>query len=940
MKLLVVLLFLFNIASQAATQNRDQIVRVIDLELAELVKINKVSKGSDPETLLRIAELYLEKGRILREDENEDFFSRSVDERRKIDKKKFYEKSQNYFQKSQEAGVYLAKRYPSYRNIGDAYYILAFNEKENNNFQKSKDLFILATKKSKTGTPTDTKSRLALGDIYYGEGDFRKAKAYYDSAISKIKDDKWYTRYLYNLSWSNFRVGNKKLATSQMQDVYRLSSDKKYIDKKEMASRDIGYFLADAGNLKKATAFYKQVGGNSAKNFYDMGKQLQDKQKYSDALKFFNNSYGVADGDYSNRSFVEILTIYDKYNNNENFIKYAREIKKVKLNEEQTKEVIFLLKKRAALLGKELNLSHNKKRPEVAKLKASQASELFMLTKEVDPSFAEAANFFAAEANYSVGNFDEALSQYDYVLNNSKDSTMKAKALEGMMISINSKGISKKARLEYFEKTYLAFIRNTNDQDKKNKALEKLFSFTVEEKGDVKNAEEVFFTIQTLTKLPPTKNEAMIGRIVDMYKKKDDKTALLGFVGKLKDTNVAITSNFLKSLEKIVLITQFEDVQNANQKGDKVFALRGYLAIYSDKNTTIEAKRNAAYNIAVLFYEKGNIHFMSQWLQRAISEMQPGELTNFTDSIYLMINELYLRQRFDEGLKITEDFLEKTCALPNNKKDELLKNYMIMGLAHNKERELKSFVSKQKICKNGNVYSDIHSQFLDYYIDVNDLGAAENEFDLLTSVEKDNVTLIRNLGSLIKAIKESGKSVSSNLQSKFNAYSSRIRDFKYVGVDAVDLMAEARFSRIQALSDQVNNIKLAFPEAKFKNLMMRKLNALNTFTGSAADVLKLGSGDGVVKTYKLLIDTYNKTVTEIATFKPEGKPQEYVDAFSKNMLGVTTPLTQKIKTFESELNEQVDGNFILSDLMGEERRSGVGFVHDHESVLMDKRGQQ
>ena len=98
----------------------------------------------------------------------------------------------------------------------------------------------------------------------------------------------------------------------------------------------------------------------------------------------------------------------------------------------------------------------------------------------------------------------------------------------------------------------------------------------------VQCSRKIFFQYAKFYPTKVGKNEAMIGRIVDLYKKQKKKDELLNFVKSLKSTGVRLSSKFVNRLNKIVLTTQFASVQKANKKGDKKYALKGYLMIYKE----------------------------------------------------------------------------------------------------------------------------------------------------------------------------------------------------------------------------------------------------------------------------------------------------------------------------------------------------------------------
>jgi hypothetical protein len=940
LKLFLVVCVFQSVTFAALSGKRRQIVNVIDMELKELSRLSKVSGNKDPEMLLRIAELYLEKGRILREQENEDFFKLPVKTRQRIDRKKFYAKSKSYILKAQKTGLFILKRFSRFRGKSDVYYILAYNEKENVNYKAAKQLFVKSVKTSRRkNSPSAIKSRLSLADIYYSEGNFKQAKANYDAVINRIKDDKWYTKFLYNLSWSNFRLGNKKKAIAQMEQVFKLSRSPKYVDKSKTAQRDLGYFYADKGNLKQAKSFYKRVGGNTAKNFYDMGMFLKDKQKYSKSLNMFRSAYAAGNNDYKVRSLIEMLNIYDKYNNNGKFVIYARKAKEVSLNAEQRKEVLFYISKRAALLQKDLSKSHNINRPGILKQKGSQAAELYIIAQQLDSSLAEKSLFFAAESFYSSNQLDASLRYYSDVkkMGNTSSKYYKRSVI-GTLTALNSRKISKKSRIKYFEEAYIEYIKIEPNLEKKGRAVEKLFSFYIDEKKTPSKAESIFFQYSRIYPNKIVKNEAMIGRLVDLYKKKKMKNELFAFVKKLKSTNVRLTKKFVKRLNKIVLTTQFASVQKANSRGDKVYALKGYLTIYSDEESTPSAKRNAAYNIAVLFYELGNMDMMHKWMTRAVNDMNVSEVKSFSKSLSLMVNELYLRNRFNEGNIQSELILRKLCKVNSTSKEKLISNYIVMTLSDGRDEKAKQLLGEMRNCRvNKRIFSSASENFIEYYVDYGLLDKAEREYRNYSVKTKNNVSKIKYLAMIMNKKRERGATVAPYQRSLKSLYRS-IKNKSKISRVALD---EYAYTRVKLLRSQANNfksIKLRFPEKKYNKTLQSKFKRLDKITRSGIDILKIGSKKAMVDVYEILIDSYDGFAKDVAAFTPPGKGADYVKSFKKGMTNITNPLNQKVNQFKGELSQQVNKYEVLSDKYGEMARGGIPFVPVHDFVLMDKRG--
>ena len=138
---LIIFLGLFLSFSVGANEKASYLLSLIDSELTEVKRLNKQIGAKDPEILLRLAELYLEKARVIKEVENQKFLSYSPKKRRKIKKTKFFKRSNSYFVKAQKVSYFILKRFRRFSQKSDVYYILGFNAKEFKKTSKAKSFF-------------------------------------------------------------------------------------------------------------------------------------------------------------------------------------------------------------------------------------------------------------------------------------------------------------------------------------------------------------------------------------------------------------------------------------------------------------------------------------------------------------------------------------------------------------------------------------------------------------------------------------------------------------------------------------------------------------------------------------------------------------------------------------------------------------------------------
>ena len=142
--------FLFFVLIQTAfaqkltmDNRRKQIIAIVDDELQEVSRLAKQEDFRSPDHLLRISELNLEKARLWRETENEQYLAIPSEERRSVSKNDYFKKSAQYFEAANETAEVVVKRFPQYKGIGEVYYILAYNNKELGRNELAKKYFDL-----------------------------------------------------------------------------------------------------------------------------------------------------------------------------------------------------------------------------------------------------------------------------------------------------------------------------------------------------------------------------------------------------------------------------------------------------------------------------------------------------------------------------------------------------------------------------------------------------------------------------------------------------------------------------------------------------------------------------------------------------------------------------------------------------------------------------
>ncbi|PIP94368.1 MAG: hypothetical protein COW78_10595 [Bdellovibrio sp. CG22_combo_CG10-13_8_21_14_all_39_27] len=175
-------------------------------------------------------------------------------------------------------------------------------------------------------------------------------------------------------------------------------------------------------------------------------------------------------------------------------------------------------------------------------------------------------------------------------------------------------------------------------------------------------------------------------------------------------------------------------------------------------------------------------------------------------------------------------------------------------------------------------------------------------------------------------------------------YQTAISQKERVPLEALDRVSEIKMQSLGPISNKLDSIKLSFPEDKYNSLLKQKFALLDQITNEALGIFRIGSGQGVVKAYSILVNAYESTAAEIYNFKPDGKSPEYVTSFQKSMRDIALPLSNKAKEFYNEAVGQISKNDILSNdnalFLIKERQPLPVYRPLKPGILMDKGGGQ
>ena len=924
MKYLIIISILYYSVTSLAIENdrRNELIRVIDEELGEVTRLNKQTRGRRPTLLLRMSELLLEKGRIIKEDEAERFLKLSIDQRRKLKRVQVFPRSIKYFKKAEKVCLFILKKFRKFKYKSEVYYILAFNSKEFGSTDRAKTYFEKAIKNSKPGTRVHKKSLASLAEIYFNRHKYNKAISSYEKSLLG-KKDKWWTKDAYNLAWSYFRVKKTSKAISLMHKIYDLRGNRNFVDMSKDVEKYLGYFYVEAGQIKTALSFYRKSGRGSIKNLISLSKLLIDKASYNEAEKILLKlKKEASEIDDKKDVDINLMNLYSRVNNYNKHLQVCQYLVSLYSGSVLTPDEVELVKlavsRNAAILQQQAigkTYRHQKTR---RLQKANLSKEYFKLKKILDPKSSNKTDFHIAETLYATGLYDEAIEYYRKAIQGSaekNDKKTKKLASNGLLSTLGKRGVSAKTKAKYTAQVYEAFLRESPKSKKSFVIYQRLFS-RYHEKGDMKGSENVLMKFKSNFPKAIKTQEAMLAKIMDYYKDKKDEQRIKYWVKKINNNDVYISKAYSKKLNLLLITMQFEDVEKANSKGDKKKALRGYLTIYKDSKSSKIAKKNAAYNIAILFHELGDTKRTYDWAKKSLDLMNSSDIMKFEKSYLAFGSTLFSKRRFDLAIDIYKTSFTKLCNKRSKDKKLFFKNTVVIFLSAKKVEQAYKFIRESEKCRiDKKTIQDTKLEILILAKELRKWSVFDEIYLELQGVKRIWPKLIHPLYfSYKRHLSKGNHKKSAKVKKEIITYYNLSKNNKLnIPLEGLDVVANFKLAKLEQIIEKIKLIKLQFPEKKFNKLLKRKFEILDQITSNALTILEIRSGKGMVKAYRYLVESYRFLINEIILFSPANRSVEYVNSFRTSMKKLVEPLKKRAEDFYSEARRQIKKNKIISN---------------------------
>lgn len=246
--------------------------KATDEGIAQLYKLSRQFKNSSRrgEIWLRLAELYVEKARLIEYKLSQDYdkaLQEYQEKKRKRKPKLNLKPAQAYNRKAIELYTWFIRDFPKDEKVDQALFFLGYNYFELGEPEAGKKYYARLTKEFPR-SPYNEEAAFALGEYYFDRNQFEKALPYYKKVASNRRG-RLYSFSKYKLAWTEYKLGRMKAALKSLEQVIRSGrkgarSEDGGLSRIRLgseASKDLVVFYAEVGSPARAQSYFASLVG-------------------------------------------------------------------------------------------------------------------------------------------------------------------------------------------------------------------------------------------------------------------------------------------------------------------------------------------------------------------------------------------------------------------------------------------------------------------------------------------------------------------------------------------------------------------------------------------------------------------------------------------------------------------------------------------------------
>lgn len=451
------------------SDDKVKLEKITDQQIQELFKLTQKFKDSPNrgELWLRLAELYVEKAGLI------DFRKQAIYDKRLKDYQAGKSKvkpvldmrdAKEFNKKAIQLYEWFARDFPKDPKMDQALFFLGYNYYEISDLKKGTYYYNRLTKEYPRSVFI-LESHFALGEYYFENEKWHDAINNY-AVVLKRPTHRLYSFSMYKSAWSMYRIGRTNEALKTMETLIRqnraqaqVSEGKKTVNQARLEGeglRDIVLFYSDVGTAQQAPTYFQNIAGQEANKYLEKLAYLYvDKGNREGGRQLFN--YLIKLNPAADKAFdykYQIVQAYSTANKTREFreelYSWIRDFgpgsawaqahagnKELSDNSYKLRETTL----RTWILQQHQTAQNS--RSAFAQNLSMEGYRLYLQEFSNSPVAAD-MHFYYAELLYDMGRFDEAGTQYRWVVDNASTSKFYNKAAENVVLSFE-RGVPKES---------------------------------------------------------------------------------------------------------------------------------------------------------------------------------------------------------------------------------------------------------------------------------------------------------------------------------------------------------------------------------------------------------------------------------------------------------------------------------------------------------------
>ncbi len=625
-------------------ENADQAeyLKILDQQINELYKLTQKFRNSENrgELWLRLAELYVEKSTIIdsrMQDEYDKKLRAFQAGKTKTKPTMNASAAREYNKKAVQLYEWFQRDFPKDEKFSQALFFLGYNYFELGETKKAVHYYEELTKRF-PGSPFSDEAHFSLAEYYFENEHWANAYKEY-SYIIKEKKHRLYTFSLYKGAWCLFRLGKNKQALNYLE--YIIKSGRAETGKQLASRRVVNRTRLEAEALRDIVVFYAEAGGIDAEQADRYFKNLvgAESNSYLERLAYYYQEHGnkdaskdvfrllIAQNPNTPKAFEYQYQIVQGYYYGKNIPKFKDELYRWvkdygpssswyqanKGNKELTDNSYKLRETTLRNYILQQHQTAQNSRAPYSQALANDGYQLYILSFSDSPNIGD-MHFYYGELLYDMNKYDEASTQYKWVVENAPQSKFYGKAAQNLLLAVEKsvpsdqelqkrvgtslEPVALEPKVERFIKSGQAYVEKFPNSDK-NPSLKFRMGRLYYQSNHFDEATKAFREI--VQKYPTTKYaEYSANLLLDIYNLRKDYAGLEKASAELLAVPSIASSKTGSDIRDVLEKAGFKKGQDFEANKKYAEAAQSYESF---------AKQNAKSNLSLVAYFNAALNY-------------------------------------------------------------------------------------------------------------------------------------------------------------------------------------------------------------------------------------------------------------------------------------------------------------------------------------------